>query len=193
MRPRANHRRSCSGAWSAFAAWKTIARIGQVQRGIQFREVRATEAFFREITPNLNLDRIYLLDRDGRIITEYPRREKLTEFLPDAPLPTYQVRPPFAWIESTKTDQFLVTALVRHPIERSMLGYVVLERQITQSFVDRIAQQADADWLVTSDDAAIHFVSRGLWQGGQRPLKTRINSRKGGLSLAKQSARYHAI
>ena len=58
---------------------RTIARLGQVQRGIQFREVRATESFFREITPNLNLDRIYLIDRDGRIITEYPKREEPTE------------------------------------------------------------------------------------------------------------------
>ena len=148
---------------------RTIARLGQVQRGIQFREVRATESFFREITPNLNLDRIYLIDRDGRIITEYPKRKKPTEFLPDAPSPTYEVRNPFAWLESQDVDQFLVTALVRHPIERSMLGYVVLERQITQSFVDRIGQQADAEWLVTSDSSTIHFASRGLWQGGDKP------------------------
>ncbi len=153
---------------------RTIARLAQVQRGIQFREVRATESLFREITPNLNLDRIYLLDRDGRILTEYPRRETTTEFLPDAQAPTFEVRTPFAWLETRDVDQFLVTALVRHPIERSMLGYVVLERQINQSFVDRIAQQASADWLVTSGTSTIHLASRGLWVGNGKPSNLEV-------------------
>ena len=94
-RTNASSRALLKSAVSSLQLGRTIARLGQVQRGIQFREVQATESFFREITPNLNLDRIYLIDRDGRIITEYPKRKKPTEFLPDAPSPTYEVRNPF--------------------------------------------------------------------------------------------------
>ena len=104
--------------------------------------------------------------------------------MPHHPPMKYAIR---LWLETQDVDQFLVTALVRHPIERSMLGYVVLERQITQSFVDRIGQQADAEWLVTSILPRYTSPPEGY---GKEVInfKSRFNFGRRRLPLAKQSA-----
>ena len=146
---------------------RTLAQVDQVQRGIQFREIETAVSLFQEITPNLEIDRIYLVDRNGAILTEHPPRAERTEFLPDAPKRSYQVREPFAWVQGREADQFLVTALVRHPIERSMLGSIVLERTVNQKFVNRIAQESDAEWVLAGADATLRFASQELWRAGK--------------------------
>ncbi len=149
---------------------RTLARVDQVQRGIQFREIETAVSLFQEITPNLEIDRIYLVDPNGAILTEHPPRAERTEFLPDAPKRSYQVREPFAWVQGKEADHFLVTALVRHPIERSMLGSIVLERTVNQKFVNRIAQESDAEWVLASTDATLRFASQELWSAGKYPV-----------------------
>ena len=142
---------------------RTIARVDQVQRGIQFREIETAASLFNEIAPNLDIDRAYLVDRNGRILTEFPMRAERTDFLSDAPSASFEVRQPFSWIEGKAADQFLVTAMVRHPIERSMLGYIVLERVVNQRFVNRIAQQADAEWAIVNHASSVRYASNELW------------------------------
>jgi len=149
---------------------RTLARVDQVQRGIQFRELETATSLFQEITPNLDIDRIYLVDRDGGILTEHPVRAQRTDFLPDAQKKNYQVREPFSWVLGDQEDQLLVTAMVRHPIERSMLGYIVLERTVNQRFVNRIAQESDAEWVLVGGNSALRFASQELWVSAKAPV-----------------------
>lgn len=150
---------------------RTIARLDQVQRGVQFREVETATGLFKELTPNLDIDRIYLVDRNGRILTAFPDQSSPSEFLPDVPKATFQVRDPISWVREAELDQLFITAMVRHPIERSMLGYIVLERTINQSFVDRIATASDASWALVTVDDEIRLASRDLWVTQEKPLK----------------------
>ena len=50
-----------------------------------------------------------------------------------------------------------------------MLGYIVLERTVNQRFVNRIAQEADAEWAIVDNASRVQFASNELWSGNIAP------------------------
>lgn len=143
---------------------RIIARLEQIQRGIQFRELEGTSSLFADLEQSLNVEGLYLLNREGRVLTEYPQRTPMTEFLPDRRKPSFEVRAPIAWVTTPNTTRLFISSMVRHPIERSMLGYVVIERRIDDGFANGISERADAEWLISDSTGKIQLISSGLLQ-----------------------------
>ena len=143
---------------------RIIARLEQVQRGIQFRELEGTASLFADLEQSLNVEGLYLLNREGRVLTEYPQRSPMTAFLPDRQEPSFEVRDPIAWVAGPTSPRLFISSMVRHPIERSMLGYVVIERSIDDTFANSISERADAEWLISDSNGTIQLISTGLLQ-----------------------------